>query len=41
VIPIGEVRDIIGEVIVASIEGRDVQAAADAAARRMAQVLDR
>jgi multiple sugar transport system substrate-binding protein len=41
VIPVAEVRDAVGEVIVASIEGQDVQAAADAAAQRMNEILGR
>jgi multiple sugar transport system substrate-binding protein len=41
VIPVAEVRDVVGEVIVASIEGQDVQAAADAAAQRMNEILGR
>jgi multiple sugar transport system substrate-binding protein len=41
VIPVAEVRDVVGEVIVASIEGRDVQEAADAAAQRMNEILGR
>lgn len=39
VIPVAEVRDVVGEVIVAAIEGRDVQEAADAAAQRMNEIL--
>lgn len=41
VIPVAEVRDLVGEVIVAAIEGRDVQAAADSAAQRINSVLGR
>jgi multiple sugar transport system substrate-binding protein len=41
VIPVAEVRDVVGEVIVAAIEGQDVQAAADAAAQSMNEILGR